>query len=76
VRRQADLATQAVGLISGIDQAETIVGGGKADFVALARAMLDDPRWPWQAARRLGVGIEAPAQYRRAVPPAWPGRAA
>jgi len=76
VRREADIATQAVGLISGIDQAETIVSDGKADFVALARAFLDDPRWPWQAARRLGAGIEAPVQYRRAVPPAWPGRAA
>lgn len=76
VRRETGLATQAVGLISGIDQAESIVSDGRADFVALARALLDDPRWPWQAARRLGADIETPVQYRRAVPPAWPGRAA
>ena len=76
VRRESGVATQAVGLISGIDQAESVISDGKADFVALARAFLDDPRWPWQAARRLGAAIETPVQYRRAVPPAWPGRAA
>ena len=45
----------AVGLITDPDQAEAIVQEGRADFVALARAVLDDPHWGWHAAYRLGV---------------------
>jgi 2,4-dienoyl-CoA reductase-like NADH-dependent reductase (Old Yellow Enzyme family) len=44
-------------------------------MVALARAMLDDPRWVWHAAERFGVKLEYPPQYRRAHPDQWPGAA-
>jgi 2,4-dienoyl-CoA reductase-like NADH-dependent reductase (Old Yellow Enzyme family) len=74
VRREADIATQAVGLVTNAGQANALVAEGRADMVALARALLDDPRWPWQAARELGADMVLPAQYRRAAPPAWPGR--
>jgi 2,4-dienoyl-CoA reductase-like NADH-dependent reductase (Old Yellow Enzyme family) len=36
--------------------------------VALARAMLYDPRWPWHAAAKLGAQVEAPPQYWRSQP--------
>ena len=36
----------AVGLITGIEQVEAIVGTGDADMIALARTILYDPRWP------------------------------
>ena len=58
----------AVGLITEPTQAEDIIASGKADLVALARAMLYDPRWPWHAAAQLGATIEAPPQYWRALP--------
>ena len=58
----------AVGLITEPEQAEAIVAEGEADAVALARAMLYDPRWPWHAAARLGAQVEAPHQYWRSQP--------
>ena len=58
----------AVGLITGFEQAEAIVGTGDADMVALARAALYDPRWPWHAAAALGATVRAPKQYLRSEP--------
>lgn len=72
VRRESGITTGAVGLISEAHQAEEIIASGRADFVALARAMLFDPRWPWRAAVALGADIEYPKQYERAHPKAWP----
>lgn len=68
VRSETGLATIAVGLITEPRQAEAIVAEGRADLVALARAMLLDPRWPWRAALELGGTIVAPRQYWRALP--------
>jgi 2,4-dienoyl-CoA reductase-like NADH-dependent reductase (Old Yellow Enzyme family) len=56
VRREAEIRTWAVGLITEAHQAEAIVAGGQADMVALARAVMDDPRWAWHAARAQGRG--------------------
>ncbi len=68
VKAHTGLPTAAVGLITGFDQAEAIVGTGDADFVALARTLLYDPRWPWHAAAHLGATVKAPRQYLRAQP--------
>jgi 2,4-dienoyl-CoA reductase-like NADH-dependent reductase (Old Yellow Enzyme family) len=57
-----------VGLITEAKQAETIVQTGQADMVALARAMLYDPRWPWHAAAKLHAQVDAPPQYWRSQP--------
>ena len=73
VRRTAQLPVMAVGLIVDPQQAEDIVAGGRADMVALARGLLDDPRWVWHAAERFGVKLDYPLQYRRAHPDQWPG---
>jgi 2,4-dienoyl-CoA reductase-like NADH-dependent reductase (Old Yellow Enzyme family) len=73
VRRGAGIPTMSVGMIAEAQQAEDIVSSGRADMVALARGMLDDPRWVWHAAERFGVKLEYPPQYRRAHPDAWPG---
>jgi len=75
VKRGAQLPAMAVGMIVEPEQAEEIVAGSRADMVALARAMLDDPRWVWHAAERFGVKLEYPPQYRRAHPEQWPGAA-
>ena len=58
----------AVGMITGFAQAEAIVGTGDADIVALARALLYNPRWPWHAAAELGAKVRAPSQYLRSEP--------
>ena len=58
----------AVGMITEFEQAEAIVGTGDADIVALARAILYDPRWPWHAAAHFGAQVKAPEQYLRSQP--------
>jgi 2,4-dienoyl-CoA reductase-like NADH-dependent reductase (Old Yellow Enzyme family) len=68
VKAETGLPTIAVGLITEAEQAEAIVATGQADMVALARAMLYDPRWPWHAAAKLGAQVQAPHQYWRSQP--------
>ena len=68
IKAEVGLPTIAVGLITEPEQAEAIVASGEADAVALARAMLYDPRWPWHAAARLGAKVRAPKQYWRSQP--------
>ena len=68
IKAEVGLPTIAVGLITEPEQAETIVATGEADAVALARAMLYDPRWPWHAAAKLGAQVRAPRQYWRSQP--------
>ena len=69
LRAATGLPTIAVGLITEPEQAEAIIASGRADFVALARGILYDPRWPWHAAAKLGATVQAPTQYWRATPP-------
>jgi 2,4-dienoyl-CoA reductase-like NADH-dependent reductase (Old Yellow Enzyme family) len=68
LKRATGAPTIAVGLITEPEQAEAIVAGGQADLVALARAVLFDPRWPWHAAARLSAQVEVPPQYWRSQP--------
>jgi 2,4-dienoyl-CoA reductase-like NADH-dependent reductase (Old Yellow Enzyme family) len=68
IKQATGVTTMAVGLITEPKQAEEIVASGKADMIALARAMLYDPRWPWHAAAELGGQVEAPPQYWRSQP--------
>lgn len=58
----------AVGLITEFEQAEAIIGTGDADLIALARAILFNPRWPWHAAAHFGAHVRAPDQYLRSQP--------
>jgi 2,4-dienoyl-CoA reductase-like NADH-dependent reductase (Old Yellow Enzyme family) len=68
IRAATTMATMAVGLITDAKQADAVVQSGDADLVALARAMLWDPRWPWHAAATLGAQVEAPKPYWRSAP--------
>ena len=67
IRREAGIATAAVGLITEAAQADGIVREGKADLVFLARAVLNDPHWPLHAAKALGqtAALKPPRQYGR-----------
>ncbi len=67
IRREAGIATAAVGLITEPRQADQIVREGKADLVLMARELLRNPYWPLHAARALGHSAEmpSPAPYAR-----------
>lgn len=71
VKKEVDAAVMVVGMISRARQAEEIVAGGQADLVAIARAMMDDPRWAWHAARELGAETAYAANYQRCHPSVW-----
>ncbi|OHC41238.1 MAG: oxidoreductase [Rhodanobacter sp. RIFOXYA1_FULL_67_6] len=66
IRREAGIATGAVGLITGAEQAAQIVANGDADVVLIARESLRDPYFPRRAAQQLGAKIDPPVQYQRA----------
>ena len=68
VKTAVDIPVMAVGLITEPEQAEAILANGQADAIAMARAFLWDPRWPWRAAVALGAKVEGPRQYWRSAP--------
>ncbi len=55
IRHEANVKTQAVGMIVDAKQAEEVLAQGKADLIALGREALFDPYWPHHAAISLGV---------------------
>ena len=75
VKQATGMATMAVGMITDPGQANEIVESGQADMVALARAFLANPRWPWLAAAALGEQVSVPPQYERGVDGSIVGRA-
>jgi 2,4-dienoyl-CoA reductase-like NADH-dependent reductase (Old Yellow Enzyme family) len=66
IRKEAEIPTGAVGMITDPVQADHIVRTGQADLVLLGRELLRDPGWPLRAAGELGRDVEWPPQYRRA----------
>lgn len=54
VRKEADIATMAVGQITEPQLAEAVVAEGHADLVAIGREALYNPQWPHHAFRALG----------------------
>ena len=58
----------AVGLITDPLQAQAALDAGDADAIAIARAALYNPRWPWHAAQVLGAQVTASPQYLRCQP--------
>jgi len=68
IRREAGVATAAVGFITEPSQADQIVRTAQADLVLIAREFLRDPNWPVHAANALGKTGTWPKQYLRAAP--------
>ncbi len=68
IRREAGIATAAVGMITAPKQADEIIRTGKADLVLLAREFLRDAYWPAHAAKVLGHAgrVPPPEPYARA----------
>lgn len=68
IKAACEVPVIAVGLITEAAQAQSIIQTDQADAVALARAILNNPRWPWHAASELGAEIEGPKPYWRSAP--------
>ena len=66
IRREADVMTGAVGLITTPQQCEEIVASGRADLVLIAREFLRDPYFAGHTAKALGAEFKPPKQYLRA----------
>ena len=72
IKHEVSIPVITVGLITDPQQAESIIAERQADMVALARGMLNDPRWPWRAAVALGGTVQAPQQFWRCLPHGTP----
>lgn len=66
IRRESNVMTGAVGMITEAEQADKIIQGEQADMVLLARELLRNPYWPMHAAKSLGAPGVVPVQYLRA----------
>lgn len=66
IRKEANIPTGAVGIITQPQQANAIIEKGQADLILLGREMLREPYWPLKAAHELGVKVDWPVQYERA----------
>jgi 2,4-dienoyl-CoA reductase-like NADH-dependent reductase (Old Yellow Enzyme family) len=66
IRKEVEVPTAAVGLITEPEQADTIIADGQADAIFLARVLLRNPAWVRQAAEHLGHALPHPVRYSRA----------
>jgi 2,4-dienoyl-CoA reductase-like NADH-dependent reductase (Old Yellow Enzyme family) len=66
IRREAEIATAAVGMITRPEHADELVRSEQADLILLGRELLRDPYWPQRAARSLDTDPAVPPQYERA----------
>ncbi|MCO5063897.1 MAG: NADH:flavin oxidoreductase/NADH oxidase [Rhizobiaceae bacterium] len=67
IRKHTGATVRAVGMIDTAKQAEEIVQSGRADMVAVARAVLADSHWPLRVAVALGEPLQLPLQYERSA---------
>ncbi|WOE33028.1 MULTISPECIES: NADH:flavin oxidoreductase/NADH oxidase [unclassified Acinetobacter] len=68
IKQYVQIPVIAVGLITDPIQAEEILQQQQADAIAIARAILYDPNWPWHAAAALDEKIAIAPQYLRCQP--------
>ena len=66
IKKGAGILTGAVGMITGVDQAEAILTKGEADLILQARESLREPYFALKAAKASGDDITWPLQYVRA----------
>ncbi len=74
IRKQADILTGAVGMITEAAQANNIIHCGDADLAFLAKQMLWDPYWALHASHDLDQEAPWPVQYGYAVRRLLPGK--
>jgi 2,4-dienoyl-CoA reductase-like NADH-dependent reductase (Old Yellow Enzyme family) len=66
IRKEADIMTGAVGMITTAEQSESILKEKKAEMIFYARESLRQPYLPFHAAKDLNDDTEWPIQYLRA----------
>ena len=66
IKRECDVPTIAVGLISTLDMVEETLRNQRADLVALGRELLRNPFFPLLEGWKRGVALPWPEQYERA----------
>lgn len=71
IRAASGLPVMAMGMIHDPNHANRVIANGDADIIALARAFLSDPHWPWHAAAVLGQEVDYPPQYLRGYRSRW-----
>ena len=67
IRREAEIRTGAVGMITECEYANEIITSGDANLVFLARELLREPYWAIRAQQKLEVEPSWPLQYGYAV---------
>jgi len=68
IRREAQIPTATVGMITEAMQADQIIRNEEADLILIARASLRDPYLPLHAASTVHKETKWPDQYLRAKP--------
>jgi len=72
IREATGVTTRAVGMIFDPLQAEEILQSGHADQIALGRPFMDEPRWGWRAAEKLGAAMpHFPKPYHMVRSAGW-----
>lgn len=66
IKKECEVPTIAVGLITKLEHVEEILGSGRSDLVALGRELLRNPQWVLNNARDYNVELDWPTQYERA----------
>ncbi|CDH54393.1 xenobiotic reductase [Lichtheimia corymbifera JMRC:FSU:9682] len=74
VKRDVDIPTAAVGLITDPLEAEKVLQENKADYIMLAREFIRNDNWTMRAARELGVHVKWAGQYEHADEEHWEGK--
>lgn len=69
IKNSGGATTSTVGMITEPEQAESIISSGQADAVMMAREFLRNPRWPLEAAAKLGQEVKWPIQIVRGKRP-------
>ncbi|GIO24274.1 NADH:flavin oxidoreductase/NADH oxidase [Oceanobacillus sp. J11TS1] len=67
-KEELNIPVIAVGILEDPLLAESVIGNGDADLVAIGRGMLKDPYWTIRASEQLGDTMEPAEQYKRAYP--------
>lgn len=75
IRKEAGVATAAVGVITEPQQAADILSRGDVDLLFLARALLWDPCWAQSAPELVDANSKWPIQYARAGAQQIPSKA-
>jgi 2,4-dienoyl-CoA reductase-like NADH-dependent reductase (Old Yellow Enzyme family) len=66
IKKGTKMITGAVGLLTGVDEANTIVKDGRTNLIVMTRELLRNPYFPLQAKKELSQPPKIQLQYLRA----------